>query len=559
MASLVLTKTLFCAMYLVTLATSSEVSTSQARTPGPRPNLSFDMKGVGDPGGYKLVSGQNSCPSALQISETWTVPIVPSPEPQSSLSALSHLIESLGSNRTIALNEEVAIQYKMWLLRHNKSHNHRQWEEATGNQILKKTDKNSLDYNRAKAFYGSGPMTEFGLPTGLDVANGITSCGFMSLYNISNAITAEINDRIGVLKSAVTGRAFFETSACLANAKEVQAPTVRSVTVVNTSLLYRTGVKLPLFKDLPDNNMDLTYLRSITTNATTKMLFFTTLVADSAFLRDCVYLDGNVAVDPTNNFTKLLFPNATIGMAPPPSMELMLKSLIRSERVDRPNKVQRPSSSDPYQSAPHAQGATFKDKSVPSEISNGTNSTIQAISSCFPDHSVIQLKDGRTKRMDEIEIGDSVLVGPRLYSDVFMFTHRQARVLSDFVVLETSSGHRLYISPGHYLYANDNLVASILVRPKDEVILGDGQRTSVITVSRTISTGLYNPQTIHGNIVVDGVLASTYTTAMSPKVAHASLAPLRIIYRILGAATSGFAHGAGFVDGMLPRGREDYQ
>jgi hypothetical protein len=558
MATLGLTTKLFFAIYLVNIATSSSVSTSETRAPSPRPTLSFDMKGVGDPGGYKLVSGQKSCPFAIQISDSWTVPIKQSPEPPSLSSALAHMAESLGRNRTIALNEEVAIQYKLWLIRHNKSHNHRLWEEATGNQILKKEDKSKMDYYRAKAFYGSGPMTEFGLPTGLTVRDGISSCGFMSLYNISNAITADINDRFGILKSAVTGRAFFENSECLANATGVQAPTVRSVTLVNTSLLSRIGVKLPLFKDIPDNNMDLTYLRSMLTKATTKMLFFSTLMSDSAFLKDCVYLDGNVAVDPTINFTKLLFPNATIGMAPPPSMELLLKSLIRSARVDRPNKVQRPSSSDPYQSVPRAQGATFKDKSVPSQIANGTNSTIQAISSCFPHHSVIQLKDGRTKRMDEIEVGDRVKVGPRSYSEVFMFTHRQAHVLSDFVVLETSSGHKLYISPGHYLYVNDNLVASVMVRLKDEVILGDGQRTSVIRVSRDISTGLYNPQTIHGNIVVDGVIASTYTTALSPRVAHASLAPLRIIYRILGAATSAFVNGAGFADEMLPRGRDVY-
>ena len=44
--------------------------------------------------------------------------------------------------------------------------------------------------------------------------------------------------------------------------------------------------------------------------------------------------------------------------------------------------------------------------------------------------------------------------------------------------------------------------------------------------------GLYNPLTLAGDIVVDGILASTYTKAVTPKMAHAALAPLRMMYEI---------------------------
>ena len=42
--------------------------------------------------------------------------------------------------------------------------------------------------------------------------------------------------------------------------------------------------------------------------------------------------------------------------------------------------------------------------------------------------------------------------------------------------------------------------------------------------------GLYNPHTLHGDVVVDGVLTSTYTGVVHPALAHALLAPLRQLY-----------------------------
>jgi hypothetical protein len=57
-----------------------------------------------------------------------------------------------------------------------------------------------------------------------------------------------------------------------------------------------------------------------------------------------------------------------------------------------------------------------------------------------------------------------------------------------------------------------------------------GRWTAVVSTTLVEATGLYNPQTIHGDIVVDGIVASTYTTAVDPQVAHGLLAPLRVLY-----------------------------
>ena len=64
---------------------------------------------------------------------------------------------------------------------------------------------------------------------------------------------------------------------------------------------------------------------------------------------------------------------------------------------------------------------------------------------------------------------------------------------------------------------------------------GVGRVTGVDVVERV---GLYNPQTVAGDIFVDGVLASTYTTAVEPELAHALLTPLRAAFRAMGVGVS---------------------
>jgi hypothetical protein len=67
--------------------------------------------------------------------------------------------------------------------------------------------------------------------------------------------------------------------------------------------------------------------------------------------------------------------------------------------------------------------------------------------------------------------------------------------------------------------------------------------------------GLYNPQTLHGDIVVDGVRASTYTEAVDPVFAHAVLAPVRAVYRWFGVEVGGMDGGGGkAVEVLMPHG-----
>jgi Hint module len=165
----------------------------------------------------------------------------------------------------------------------------------------------------------------------------------------------------------------------------------------------------------------------------------------------------------------------------------------------------------------------------------------------------VVLSSGVAMRIDELSVGDRVHVGHGCFSEVFMFTHRVADIHQQFISIESSSGARLRATAGHYLYVNGGLGAVGSVTVGDEIELGYGVKDVVTKVTVVAGQGLYNPQTVNGDIVVDGIRASTYTTAVDPVFAHAILAPLRAAYNTLGCYSSSLEKGWGFRF-MVPSG-----
>jgi hypothetical protein len=153
---------------------------------------------------------------------------------------------------------------------------------------------------------------------------------------------------------------------------------------------------------------------------------------------------------------------------------------------------------------------------------------------CFPGSAMVELESGASKRMDAVSIGDRVAVGSGRFSDVFMFTHRDPLVVDrSFVTLTTGSGNTLTLTSGHYVPIDrqNRLVAAREVRPGDTVFLRNGTTSVVVTIGVATLPGLFNPQTLDGRIVVDGVVSSTYTMAVEPVLAHdVLLVPVRWLY-----------------------------
>jgi hypothetical protein len=174
-------------------------------------------------------------------------------------------------------------------------------------------------------------------------------------------------------------------------------------------------------------------------------------------------------------------------------------------------------------------------------------------SSCFPAGATVELEGGAVVPVDTLAVGDRVHVGHGQFSEVFMFTHRVADHAGEYVEVATATGAVLRATSGHYLYVNGGLVPAGSVTVGDTVELGRGGMDVVARVSTVLSTGLYNPQTVHGDVVVDGVRASTYTTAVAPALAHAALAPVRAVFSVLGWSTA-VLDGGSPLAALLPSG-----
>lgn len=166
------------------------------------------------------------------------------------------------------------------------------------------------------------------------------------------------------------------------------------------------------------------------------------------------------------------------------------------------------------------------------------NDSAEEENTCFPASATVTLKDGSVKRMDEVLIGDEILVGPETFSKVFMFTHRDSGVRFSFVEIESFSGRKLRLTSGHFIYANELLVEAASVVAGDDIVLSSGETDKVVRVDRVTDVGLFNPQTLQGDILVDGVRTSTYTRAVSASIAHGLLVPLRYVHRLFALVAS---------------------
>lgn len=166
---------------------------------------------------------------------------------------------------------------------------------------------------------------------------------------------------------------------------------------------------------------------------------------------------------------------------------------------------------------------------------------------CFPGGALVTLRDGRSIAMRSLRVGDEVAVGGGEYSPVYMFTHRMEKAWSWFVRLELWGGETVQATPGHVFYVNGEMQEMGEVRIGDVVRLADGSEGRVRRVELERLKGLYNPQTMRGDIVVDGVWATTYTRRIKVEVAHALLTPVRGVFEWAGVDVSWGALEGGWV------------
>lgn len=153
---------------------------------------------------------------------------------------------------------------------------------------------------------------------------------------------------------------------------------------------------------------------------------------------------------------------------------------------------------------------------------------------CFPSNAKVRLSNGQEKIMVDLNIGDEVFVRNCQTSKVFMFTHRLTHVPYKFIRVHTDLKNPLVLTASHHIYANG------IAKPARELQVGDSLNSidhGVVYVRKidfVIEYGLHNPQTFQGDIVVDGIVTTTFTSSMNQNIAQALLSPLRMAFLRMG-------------------------
>lgn len=151
---------------------------------------------------------------------------------------------------------------------------------------------------------------------------------------------------------------------------------------------------------------------------------------------------------------------------------------------------------------------------------------------CFPWNVMVYLEGGARAAMGELRVGDRVQVSSYEFSEVFVFTHRDKHSSATrYVELTTSDNVSITVTGSHLIYVSGGVIQADDCRRGDKILTISGWKV-VTAVRDVIARGLYNPQTLHGDIVVNGVVVSTFTTAVERHVASGMLSPLRALYRV---------------------------
>jgi hypothetical protein len=184
-----------------------------------------------------------------------------------------------------------------------------------------------------------------------------------------------------------------------------------------------------------------------------------------------------------------------------------------------------------------------------------------AMSGCFPGAATVTLAGGETRALSELAVGDKVLTvaadGSRAFEDVIFFDHELAAGVHAFVRLNLASGAALELTGGHFVPVGAKLSEAVMTRARD-IKAGDAvfvlpagaaaaEPVLVDSAGAVTREGAFAPVTTGGRVVVDGVVASSYSDWVLdplfdllgapeklPAAMHAVHAPLRWGYAVLG-------------------------
>jgi len=132
---------------------------------------------------------------------------------------------------------------------------------------------------------------------------------------------------------------------------------------------------------------------------------------------------------------------------------------------------------------------------------------------CFSSVNIVEVQGKGHITMDALQIGDYVRAGKDRFSQVYSFLHLDRNVEAEYLQIYTDSSRPpLEISRDHMVFVNGIAILASQVEVGD---LLDGGESKVSEIKSIRRRGVYAPVTMSGDIIVSGVLASSYAAVHS--------------------------------------------
>jgi len=151
------------------------------------------------------------------------------------------------------------------------------------------------------------------------------------------------------------------------------------------------------------------------------------------------------------------------------------------------------------------------------EDKKGSTAPAPSPGNCFSSRMTVNVHGHGVVRMDELQVGDSVLAHGGAFSKVYAFGHLDSSNVAEFLHIHTSMNEPLEITADHLLYVRDKTTERVCLMPAGQVKIGDLLLTShqaalaqVESIRKVKRRGIYAPFTSTGDIVVNGIVASNY-------------------------------------------------
>jgi hypothetical protein len=130
--------------------------------------------------------------------------------------------------------------------------------------------------------------------------------------------------------------------------------------------------------------------------------------------------------------------------------------------------------------------------------------------SCFPGTSSVIVEGKEKVRLNDLSLGDRVMVSENHYETVYSFGHFDPHVTADYLRIRTHSA-TLEISKDHMvLLEKGRFVPASTLNIGDNLNLVDGTVERIASIKSVSRKGAFAPFTSSGSIIVDNVIVSTF-------------------------------------------------